>query len=424
MALLHALVTLGRWSVAVATVDHGLHAASTDHARFVVAAAERCGVAAVRLVVDAARVRRGAGPEAAARAERYRLLRAHAATIDADCIVTAHTADDQAETILMRLGEGTGLRGLGGIKERRGPLARPWLGVSRAAVAGYAEAAGIEWIEDPSNGDARFKRNAVRQQALPGLDRALGPEWTVRAAHGAARVAGAQALLERCLGGHGLGWVREEAAAILIDRGALASLSSAAGEALVAHALQRAADRWAPGAGRRIATHVTRVLGGRGIVDLPGGLRARCGAERIRLERVAAPLAGEAPLSVTAGGRYIWGDWQIDVERLDRLPTPATGDFIATRAAPLPWTVRAAAPGERFRPLGAPGRRGLSRLWRDAGVARELRGGMPVIEAGDEPVWAAGLRAAEAGRATPDEPVWRVVATRLSTAVREPSASG
>lgn len=423
MALLHALAAFGRWSLRVATVDHGLHPVSSAHAAWVVARAAEAGFEACRLVADPARVRAGEGPEAAARVERYRLLHAHAQTIGAARVVTAHTADDQAETVLMRLGEGTGLRGLGGMRALAGLRARPWLSVSRAAVAAYAAAAGVAWVEDPSNAEERFRRNAVRAQVLTGMAAVFGEGWSERCARSVERAQGAQVLLEWCLGATGLGWVREGADAVTVDRVALARLPRVAGEALLAHALQRAADRWAPGAGRRIAAHVGR-LTAVGIVGLPGGLRARVSAASVRIEpRVDADAPG-APVEVRGPGRYTWGAWRVEVEPLPALPAEAAGDFIAAAAAPLPWTLRAVRPGDRVRLLGAPGHKAVTRLWRDAGIPLARRAGLPVIEAGGALLWVGGLRAAECARAGPEEPVWRIGLARADEAARDRVESG
>ncbi|MEZ4435177.1 MAG: tRNA lysidine(34) synthetase TilS [bacterium] len=423
MALLHALASIGRWSLRVATVDHGLHPASAEHAAWVVARAAEAGFEACRLVADPVRVRSGEGPEAAARVERYRLLRAHAGALGAARVVTAHTADDQAETVMMRLGEGTGLRGLGGMRALAGLRARPWLTVSRAAVAAYAAAVGVRWVEDPSNAEERFRRNAVRARVVPGMAAVFGEGWSERCARSVERAQGAQALLEWCVGEAGLGWVEERADAVRVDRAALARLPGGAREALVAHALQRAADRWAPGAGRRIAAHVGR-LTALGSVGLPGGLRAQVSEASIRIEpRVGADVAG-APIEVGGPGRYTWGAWRVEVERLPALPGGAAGDFIAAAVAPLPWTLRAARPGDRVRLLGAPGHKAVTRLWRDAGIPPARRAGLPVIEAGGALLWAGGLRAAERARAVPGEPVWRVRLARADEGARDRVESG
>lgn len=106
-----------------------------------------------------------------ARNERYRLLAAEARMQGAAALLTAHHADDQAETLLLRMSRGAGPRGLAGILPVRHvlglPVLRPLLDVRRAELTGYARREGLHWIEDPSNEDPRFARNRLRQQVLP-----------------------------------------------------------------------------------------------------------------------------------------------------------------------------------------------------------------------------------------------------------------
>lgn len=89
----------------------------------------------------------------------------------------------------------------------------------------------------------------------------------------------------------------------------------------------------------------------------------------------------------------------------------------------MPWTIRAAAPGDRFRPLGAPGQKPVTRSWRDAGVLRERRGGLPLVVAAGEIVWVAGLRAGECARARRGEPVFAVRLEEGAVTGAEPTTS-
>ncbi|HEV2816334.1 MAG TPA: tRNA lysidine(34) synthetase TilS [Allosphingosinicella sp.] len=147
--------------VEAATVDHGLRPESAAEAEFV---AGLCG----RLGVPHATLRAGMtdGPnlQAAARARRYALLGGWAREIGADCLLTAHHLDDQAETLVMRLMRGSGLAGLAGIRAVNPPLVRPLLGWRRAELAAIVEAAGIRAVADPSNTDERFDRARARRR--------------------------------------------------------------------------------------------------------------------------------------------------------------------------------------------------------------------------------------------------------------------
>jgi tRNA(Ile)-lysidine synthase len=159
-----------------ATVDHGLRPGSGDEARRVGALAVAWGFEHVLLVW------RGAKPETgiqeAARAARYDLLAGEAERRDFANLVTAHTRDDQAETVLMRLLRGSGVKGLAGMSRAsyRGRVLvhRPLLDVSRARLRRALQDAGVEWLDDPSNEDERFLRPRLRRLmpllAAEGLD--------------------------------------------------------------------------------------------------------------------------------------------------------------------------------------------------------------------------------------------------------------
>src|SRR5579863_6537617 len=144
-------------------VDHGLHPNSSAWSEHCRAFAQRCGVPIT--VMKASIVRgRGASLEAAAREARYALL---SQTLGAgECLLTAHQADDQLETVLLQLFRGAGLAGLAAMPERapfgRGWLLRPLLSRSRAELTQWARKARLSWIEDESNAEERFDRNYLR----------------------------------------------------------------------------------------------------------------------------------------------------------------------------------------------------------------------------------------------------------------------
>ena len=113
---------------------------------------------------------RGTGLEETARDMRYAFLRQAAREAGADRIATAHTADDNAETLLLHLARGTGLRGLGGIPPARGALIRPLLSTSRQEVEDYLAYYALPHMEDSSNASDDFARNRIRHQVIPVLE--------------------------------------------------------------------------------------------------------------------------------------------------------------------------------------------------------------------------------------------------------------
>nr|WP_286207764.1 tRNA lysidine(34) synthetase TilS [Hephaestia sp. MAHUQ-44] len=147
-----------------ATVDHGLRPEAAGEAAAVARLAAALGVAHATLTAPMPpRVNRTANVSARARALRYRLLEDHARAIGATRIATAHHADDQLETLIMRLNRGSGVAGLAGIRPVGGRIIRPLLGWRRAELAALVAQCGITAIEDPSNVDDRFDRARLRK---------------------------------------------------------------------------------------------------------------------------------------------------------------------------------------------------------------------------------------------------------------------
>lgn len=160
MALLHLAHELLGERVEAATVDHGLRAESAAEAEMVARWCAGRGIAHAVL--------RPAEPivgnlQSAARVARYGLLEQWGSARKIDWIMTAHHADDQAETLLMRLNRGAGVGGLAGVRARNGRIIRPLLAARRGDLRALARDVGLPFVDDPSNDDARFDRVAMRQ---------------------------------------------------------------------------------------------------------------------------------------------------------------------------------------------------------------------------------------------------------------------
>ena len=160
-----------RWSLRVAHLDHALRPESADDAAFVADAARRVGLRCTVERVDVADVaqRTGRSIEEAGREARYAFLERVAT--DGAVIMTAHTADDDAETVLINLLRGTGPSGMAGIPPRRGRIVRPLLACRRHELPVLLDAAGVTYRVDPSNADPAFLRTRVRNELVPLLER-------------------------------------------------------------------------------------------------------------------------------------------------------------------------------------------------------------------------------------------------------------
>ena len=166
MALLAAANIAWPGQVEAATVDHGLRAESRAEAEMV---ARWCvGQDTPHRILTVEHGLSG-NLQAAARRARYRLLDAWCRERGLAWLMTAHQADDQIETMLLRLNRGAGVGGLASVRARRGNVLRPLLGERRAALRAYCIAQGVPFVDDPSNVDDRFDRARLRQ-ALAGSD--------------------------------------------------------------------------------------------------------------------------------------------------------------------------------------------------------------------------------------------------------------
>ena len=171
-AMLDALARLApprRLTLHVAHVDHGLREGGEREAELVAAAAASHQLAFTALSVIVPE--RGSSLQDRARDARRRALLGLADEVGATAVALAHTADDQAETVLMRALAGATPRGLAAMAERSDRVARPLLRVWRADVTAYCAALGLVTVEDPSNDDPRFLRSRVRHELLPALER-------------------------------------------------------------------------------------------------------------------------------------------------------------------------------------------------------------------------------------------------------------
>jgi tRNA(Ile)-lysidine synthase len=181
LQLAHAAMPGG---IAAATVDHGLRAEAADEAAMVAGVCAELGVPHATLTVEVA----DGNVQAQARTARYGALAGWMEREGLAALATAHHADDQAETLLLRLNRGSGVAGLAGVRARglvpgtKLPLLRPLLGWRRSELAGIVAAAGLEAVQDPSNSDDRFDRARLRK-ALAETDWLDVPALAQSAAH-------------------------------------------------------------------------------------------------------------------------------------------------------------------------------------------------------------------------------------------------
>jgi len=399
--LLHALAPAWRLALHVVHVDHGLRSDSAEDATFVRALGAELGVP-----VEVARVHVGPGSvEAAARAARYAALEGWAERVGAARIAVGHTLDDQAETVLMRVLDGAGVRGLAAIPPVRGRVIRPLIDLRRHALRAMLTTAGIAWREDATNRDPKFRRNRIRHELLPVLQASYSTD-VVEALARVARLAresvdaldrAAALELDRLTASHAA-----SPRAIILPRSGLAAVPAA----VAAEVLRQAAARLGSRAPLRAWAYrgLRRVL-----APIPprrpfrlGGLTIEVSGDRIRIGGRPPVLT---PQMLSIPGRVEFPEIGCALEaRL--LPAagytvPRVAERVAFDAAVVPreLLVRARRRGDRLVAFGAGARR-LKTLLIDAGIPRWDRNRLPIVEANGQILWVAGVRRAAAGAVT------------------------
>lgn len=368
-------------TVVAAHLDHRLRgAASAGDRAFVEDLARRFDVPCI---TDAADVPPG-NVEAEARRLRYAFLERAADALGATTIATAHTRDDQAETVFLRLLRGAGPRGLAGIRPRRGRIVRPLLRCERIQVRAFLVERDLAWRRDATNFDTAFERTRVRHGFLPALAREFNPRLSATLANLADLMREEDAVLDR-LAAAG---ARNPALAIPML------------EALERPLARRAVRLWwrRYGSPRRLGrAHVDAIVGlglrasGGGEIAVPGGMVVRLGRElRFSAERdggsgIAWELALAAGQAVdTPGG------WTLRLDTLGRAAAPPPDAVTCVADADRvdhPLVVRNRRPGDRLRALGLAGHTSLKRLFSARAVPRHRRSDHPIVACGDDVLW-------------------------------------
>jgi len=295
LALATAVAACGDGRALVgATVDHGLQPGSA--ARAAATADLLAGIGFARTAVLTVDVSGPGGMEAAARRTRYAALRRLADSLAAPgrtcAVLLAHTADDQAETVLLGLARGSGPRSIAGMRAWRPPWGRPLLGVGRADTEATCRAAGLKPWQDPHNDDPTFTRVRLRHEVLPLLDAVLG---------GGVRPALARTAT---LMAQDLDALDEIAGSVLIQlAGADGSLDIPALARQPVAIIGRVLRAWAiaAGAGRLTFDHLGRMIAqvtdrrGPSQVRISGGFDVVRVRELLELRRVAASPPADLP---------------------------------------------------------------------------------------------------------------------------------
>lgn len=384
MALLTAMYLLREKLgiiVEAAHFNHGLRGNESDEdERFV---AETCDAMELTLHIGRQKVVAGKkGLEAAAREARYRFF----GKLEGK-IATAHTADDNAETVLLHLLRGTGLKGLGGIAPRRGNIVRPMLDITRAQVLAFLEEYHVRYREDSSNGEDRFLRNRIRHHVMP-LLRQENPRIAQNLS------AGAQRLRKD-----------EEALQFQAQQGFTDRVSEL--KALPEAVRVRVLERFLKDKGvkepeaEHLALVQALVFSERPSASawFPGGIRiCRC----YDLLMARQPEAPPKQVILPCPGVVAFGEYRLVCSRTE-VPVNTVTEFTVSVNGPL--IVRSRCSGDEIRLSG--GRKSLKKLYIDRKIPADLRPFLPVLCDDNGIVAAYGIGADLDHRLT-DQTGWKI----------------
>jgi tRNA(Ile)-lysidine synthase len=385
-------------------VNYGLRPGADADEQFCRVVCDREGVP---ITVERVQLPKEGNLQARAREARYALAERLADELGAD-FAAAHTASDQAETVLYRLAVSPGSRALLGMAPRRGRLVRPLLEATREDTREHCRSHGLSWREDPTNEDPRFARSRLRNEVLPVL-RSLSPAAERTIAETSFLLRDERSVLERAAD-DALNRIGATAGSAPLE----ALRSEPPGLARVM--LNRLAERAAGGPVALSRSDCAALLalgaeGGTQSLDLGDGLRAVAEYATLRFAvGDADPGAPPEPMLLSVPGQVEFGDWQVRarVETVARAAgggyLPARGDALLSPAA-LGETllVRAWRHGDRMQPAGLDGTKTLQDVFTDQKVPREERERVPIVESGGEIAWVAGLAIGEGFRAGRDE---------------------
>jgi tRNA(Ile)-lysidine synthase len=426
LALLHYLHSL-HYPLLVASFNHRLRPGAETDINFVRAFAASLGLPFVTDSADVAAhaAAQGLSIEEAARELRYQFLFREARKAGAQVVAVGHTADDQAETVLMHFLRGSGLSGLKGMPARiilpvfdaEIPLVRPLLNWTRSDTEAYCRQHALEPRIDPTNTDTHYFRNRLRHELLPILEQ-YNPQIRQSLARSAQTLQRDYTLLNSLIETAWQKTVRSSGPEFVeFERAGLEKLDPG----LTRNLFRKAAFELRPGL-RDIDFEALERAATLKPVDLAGGLKTYLEGDSLYLTSDTASLPStvwpqiSAPFSLLAGRTALGNGWfltcqEMNADNLQAVARSNPDKLTAWLAAELNTgglQARAYRSGDRFEPLGMPHQTiKLAELFINQKIPQRLRRAWPVICVSDEIAWVPGLRQAEPFKIT--EKTLRVV---------------
>ncbi|WP_159888028.1 tRNA lysidine(34) synthetase TilS [Paenibacillus puerhi] len=413
VALLHLLFALSAswgWTLTAAHVDHGYRGEeSAEEAAFVERLAQQLGVGfrLRKLDMPGYLARYGGNSQAAARARRYEFLLETAREADARRVALAHHADDQAETVLMRILRGTGLTGLTGIPlkrmEQETELVRPLLRIYKAELIQYCRDLSLEYRIDSSNLDTKYFRNQIRLDVLPYLSRYQ--ERLPESLNRLAEMAGAeddllQSLTQELLDEH----VAVASGEISWSASWFATLHVALQRRLIKLILSYLALEPECADYQRIEqirSAAVRTQGANLRLQLDSSLMLSREYDRVMLHTMVLPPVpytyevseGQTELAITETGVWMRLYWLERENLVPVCPEGAMSEVFDVVDMSFPLVIRSRLPGDRMSVYGLNGSKKVKDMFIDAKVPARLRERIPIItDSQGRILWLPGVR--------------------------------
>ena len=427
VALLHVLHELRNefsLHLEVAHLQHGIRGAEAEEdARFVAELAEQLAVPFHLKKIDLPQMKSEAGRgnlEALARKERYRFFASVVRERNLGKVATAHTLDDQAETVLMWLMRGSGMKGLGGMEpihhfqpegcmaDESIVVARPLLAVSKVEIIDFLNAKGLAFRVDRTNQDDRLLRNWIRLELIPKLEARSGPGFSTRLAHQAELLRDDEWVLE--------GFARRKLDRIRradgLDREWFLKQPPALQRRILRLWIEEARGHLLGVDFDHIAAMRELIVGAppHGRLAVPGGLELVKEYQVLRLVKrnrkwkralcYSYELRIGIPLSIPESGLTVCSE-RIPAP-LGNLPDSLSEAVFDTALLPRTLTMRNFRRGDRFQPLGMAGHKKVKDFFVEKKIPLSVRAALPLLLAADEILWIPGHGRSEVARIGPE----------------------
>jgi tRNA(Ile)-lysidine synthase len=401
VGLLHALSEMGEYEldIIVAHLNHGIRGEEAERDKvFTEKMAKGMNIKFESASVDAPAYRKkyGLTLEEAARALRYKFFEEIRDKYKADKIATAHTLNDQAETVLIRLIRGSGLTGLSGIPPvTEDSVVRPLIETSRGEIEEYLQAKGIKWIEDTTNELRTFSRNRIRLELIPKLT-----EYNPQVIETLARTSDILRIQDDFVKREG----QKRFKRIFEKRGS--ELKGDLKKYKRLHAAMRltvmrsALDELNEGLKNVSSVHLISadefLLSDKtsGEAEFPGGVVIAKGHDSF-LVTTREGLDREFSYSIPSSGKWTFEEFEVEIKKVKTDNLEEKNEEIAffdPDSVQFPIEVRSFQEGDRFIPLGMKGKKKVKKYFIDSKVPRFLRKRVPIFISGNRIMWLGGMR--------------------------------